>query len=81
MYPASYLSTHEHPITDINFHRTEPTKLFTSSEGGELFQWSHNAIQTNGDNINNIDIDNLNPWLSGERTKNKINVCTIMLFL
>lgn len=72
-FPASYLSAHENSsITDVAFHRTDPTKLFTASESGELFRWSHKT----GHNIDRQEpiTENANPWLCGERTKNKINV-------
>lgn len=77
MFPASYLSAHESPITDMAYHRTDPTKLYTASEAGELFQWSYklNQISDRIDGqVKAPETDNINPWLCGERTKNKINV-------
>lgn len=72
-FPASYLCAHDNsPITDVAFQRTNPTKLFTASETGELFEWSYKStINTDGAKAEG---DNINPWLCGERTKNKINV-------
>lgn len=75
-FPASYLSAHDNSsITDVAFHRTDPSKLFTASESGELFQWSYKS----GLNIEGQTTENINPWLCGERTKNKINVSEIMM--
>lgn len=52
--------------------------MFTASEGGELFVWTHtgtnNGITSMIDNqLKSNEIDTINPWLSGERTKNKID--------
>lgn len=79
-YAASYLTAHDSGITELAYHPTEPTKLFTASEGGELYQWS----QTNsgghimdgiGDGQLKYDeCEQISPWLSGDRIKNKINV-------
>ena len=41
-YPASYLCAHEFGITEIKFHQTQPTKLFTASLTGELWKWEQN---------------------------------------
>lgn len=77
-FPASYLSAHDTAITELNFHQTEPTKMFTASEGGELFLWTHtgsnNGITSMLDNQLKLNeaADTINPWLSGERTKTKI---------
>lgn len=79
-YAASYLTAHDSAITELGYHPTEPTKLFSASEGGELYQWS----QTNSGHImdgGGVDgqlkydeSEQISPWLSGERIKNKINV-------
>lgn len=77
-FPASYYTVHEKSsVTDINFHRTDPTKLFTASESGELFQWSHKAQQITeriDGQLTVIENENINPWLCGQRTKSRINV-------
>lgn len=77
-FPASYYTVHERTsVSDIAFHRTDPTKLFTSSESGELFQWSHKAQQITeriDGQLTVVENDNINPWLCGQRTKSRINV-------
>ncbi|KAJ6637922.1 Nucleoporin Nup43 [Pseudolycoriella hygida] len=74
-YPASYLSAHDSSITEIAFHPTEPVKVYTSSEGGELFQWLSSSNQFTVDGIVHQPntSETINPWLSGERTKNSIS--------
>lgn len=77
-FPASYYTVHDKSsVTDIAFHRTDPTRLFTSSEAGELFQWSHKAQQIT-DKIDGPltmnENENVNPWLCVQRTKSRINV-------
>lgn len=80
-FPASYYTVHEKSsVTDINFHRSDPTKLFTASESGELFQWSHKAQQITERIDGQLTItenENVNPWLCGQRTKSRINVSSI----
>lgn len=80
-FPASYYTVHENSsVTDINFHRSDPTKLFTASESGELFQWSHRAQQITERIDGQLTItenENVNPWLCGQRTKSRINVSFI----
>lgn len=77
-FPASYYTVHEKcSVSDIAFHRTDPTKLFTSSESGELFQWSHKAQQITeriDGQLTVVENENVNPWLCGQRTKSRINV-------
>lgn len=76
-FPASYLKTHESSITDLGFHRSDPSNLFTASESGELYLWGQNTNQYTDHmdgNLRSADNDNVNPWLCGERTKNKIKV-------
>lgn len=68
-YPASYLSAHNSPITDIGFHRQDPTKLFSCAEAGELWQWSENKTH-----INAGEKDGSSAWLSGDRVRSMINV-------
>lgn len=76
-FPASYLSAHTNAITELHFHRTQPNKLFTASESGELWQW--NQQQMNEISVQStIEIENINPWLNGERAKNKINVTALI---
>lgn len=77
-FPASYYTVHEKSsVSDIAFHRTDPTKLFTSSESGELFEWSHKAQQITeriDGQLTVTENENVNPWLCGQRTKSRINV-------
>ena len=79
-HQALYLSAHDSSISEINFHPTEPSKLFTSSETGELYQWSTPSGQVLDGGVDSqlkyAESENVNPWLSGERIKNKINVST-----
>lgn len=79
-YPASYLSAHTSPITDIGFHRSDPSKLFTTAESGELWLWSLHSpmgVPTAIEPSSNTD-NNINPWLNGERAKNRISVTSLM---
>lgn len=75
VFPASYLKALESLITDVAFHHTDPTKLFAASDGGDLFQWNHKTNEI-AERIEgkSIDSDNVNPWLCGDRTKNKVVV-------
>lgn len=80
---ASYLTAHDTAITELAFHPTAPNRLFTAAEGGELFEWSHvvggvaTARSLNAPTEGSADADQANPWLSGERIKNKISVSVI----
>lgn len=77
-FPASYLSAHDSPITEIGFHRSDPSKLFTTAESGELWLWSQ---QTSLD-VNGMEVcapaENINPWLNGERAKSRISVTSLI---
>ncbi|XP_050341022.1 nucleoporin Nup43 [Bactrocera neohumeralis] len=76
-YPASYLSAHKSAITEIGFHHREPSKLFTASECGELWLWQQQSNMS----ITNMEkpvAENVNPWLNGERAKNRINVTCLI---
>ncbi|ALC46099.1 Nup43 [Drosophila busckii] len=68
-YPASYLSAHNSPITDIGFHRRNPNKLFTAAEGGEVWMWSENnmAFDTDQKDGNSV-------WICGDRVRALVNV-------
>lgn len=72
--PASYLSAHNEPINEIAFHRTEPSKLFTASENGELWLWTQNTQPVIGMSETSTEA----PWLNGERAKNSINVTALL---
>lgn len=81
-FPASYLRPHDDcAITDVAYHRTDPTKLFTTSEAGELYQWSYKTNQLSDEQAKRIEGDNINPWLCGDRTKNKITVSYLSFLL
>lgn len=81
---ASYLTAHETAISELAFHPTAPNRLFTAAEGGELFEWSHvvggvATARVLGAPTATAEgpadqADQANPWLSGERIKNKISV-------
>ncbi|XP_055374182.1 nucleoporin Nup43 isoform X2 [Condylostylus longicornis] len=78
-FPASYLSAHSSSITEINFDRSQHTKLYTTSENGEMWQWNQNSsldLQLSSTNLS--DMSEINPWLNGERTKSKINVTSVI---
>ncbi|XP_053698410.1 nucleoporin Nup43 [Sabethes cyaneus] len=89
-FPASYLKAHEQAITELAFHKTEPSRLYSASEGGELWQWNQNTLSStaaaggllNASSITgNAGLDSTetnNPWLNGERAKNKINVTSLL---
>lgn len=70
----------ETSITDIAFHRTDPTRLFAASEDGDLIQFSHRSNDIT-DRIENktIATANVDPWLCSIRT-NKINVSIKFIF-
>lgn len=72
--PASYLSAHNEPINEIAFHKTEPSKLFTASENGELWLWTQNTQPVIGMSESSTEA----PWLNGERAKNSINVTALL---
>lgn len=76
-YPASYLSAHTSAITEIRFNHREPSKLFTASESGELWLW-HQQSNMSITNMENPVAENVNPWLNGERAKNRINVTCLI---
>lgn len=79
-FPASYLRPHDNcAITDVAYHRTDPTKLFTTSEAGELYQWSYKVNLLSDEQAKRAEGDNINPWLCGDRTKNKITVRSIQI--
>lgn len=81
-FPASYLSAHNSAITEIGFHKSEPSKLFTASESGEVWQWTQNVMTIPNDVepqiIRHSESDNINPWLNGERAKSRINVTSLI---
>ncbi|XP_005185877.2 nucleoporin Nup43 [Musca domestica] len=81
-YPASYLSAHTSPITDIGFHRSDPSKLFTTAEAGELWLWAQHPTMSGGVHRamepSTTATENTNPWLNGERAKNRISVTALM---
>ncbi|XP_065089178.1 nucleoporin Nup43-like [Ochlerotatus camptorhynchus] len=85
-FPASYLKAHDHAISELAFHRTQPSRLFSASEGGELWQWNQNTMPTatggmlSGTTTVNesSSSDTNNPWLNGERAKSKINVTSLL---
>ncbi|XP_075148911.1 nucleoporin 43 [Haematobia irritans] len=77
-YPASYLSAHSSPITDIGFHRSDPTKLFTTAECGELWLWSQHSTMAGVPHQPSSSSENINPWLNGERAKSRISVTSLM---
>jgi len=74
--PASYLSAHTESINEVNFHKTEPSRLFTCSENGELWLWSQNTFPSIG--LAGIVDSTEVPWLNGERAKNSINVTSLI---
>lgn len=80
-FPASYYTVHEKSsVSDIAFHRNDPTKLFTAAESGELFQWSHKAqpiTERIDGQLTVVENENINPWLCGQRTKSRINVSVL----
>lgn len=78
-FPASYLTAHDSAITELAFHPTDPSRLFTASEAGELFQWSYSGSSQLKDgavdsHLKYDEAERMNPWLSGERIKNRISV-------
>ncbi|KAH8395938.1 hypothetical protein KR215_012255, partial [Drosophila sulfurigaster] len=68
-YPASYLSAHNSPITDIGFHNQDPSKLFSSAGSGEVWMWSENKTH-----IDPNQQDGKSAWLSGDRVRALVNV-------
>lgn len=80
LFASSYLSAHDFAITEMKFHQTQPSKMFTASESGEICQWTQKqGIPTEFESQkNSAESTTMNPWLIGERIKNKINVKTIL---
>ncbi|XP_037955390.1 nucleoporin Nup43-like [Teleopsis dalmanni] len=76
--PASYLSAHTSAITELAFHHTDPTKLFTASEDGEMWLWSQHMVTSIPSFIGLQKEETENPWLSGERAKNRISVTALI---
>ncbi|EDW14446.1 nucleoporin Nup43 [Drosophila mojavensis] len=72
-FPASYLSAHKTSITDIGFHRQDPSKLFTAAEGGEMWMWSDNKHL-----IDASQTDSSSAWLAGDRLRSLVNVDGIL---
>ncbi|EDV93305.1 nucleoporin Nup43 [Drosophila grimshawi] len=68
-YPASYLSAHNSPITDIGYHRQDPSKLFSAAEAGEVWMWSEKKQL-----IDMSKNDGNSAWLSGNRVRSLVNV-------
>ncbi|TMW41311.1 hypothetical protein DOY81_013609 [Sarcophaga bullata] len=77
-FPASYLSAHSSPITEIGFHRSDPTKLLTACEAGELWLWSQHSALGVATAMDGSNVDNINPWLNGERAKSRISVTSLI---
>lgn len=77
-FPVSYLSAHNSPITDIGFHRSDPTKLYSATEDGELWQWAHQPSISVPQDLEAQKTENTNPWLNGGRTKNNIQVTSLI---
>lgn len=79
-FPASYLSAHTSAITEIGFHRSDPTKLFSAAEAGELWLWAQHPTMSAMEGSSNAQAvaENINPWLNGERAKNRISVTSLM---
>jgi len=75
--PASYLSAHSEAINEIGFHRSEPSKMFTCAENGDLWQWHQNTFP-NIDGFRSVAADTEVPWLNGERAKNNITVTALV---
>lgn len=79
--PASYLSAHMDSINEIGFHRSEPSKLFTCAENGDLWQWqTQSTYQSLGGAFGMApeQISPETPWLNGERAKNSITVSPLV---
>lgn len=81
LFPSSYLSAHDFAITEMKFHPTQPKNMFTAA--GELVSWSQNSLQNiptefESQKSSATAESTMNPWLIGERIKNKINVKTIL---
>lgn len=78
-YPASYLSAHTSPITELGFHRSDPAKLFSASESGELWLWAQlPSMSSMPNSMETRSTENINPWLNGERAKNRISVTSLI---
>lgn len=75
--PASYLSAHTEVINELNFHRSEPAKLFSCAETGDLWQWHQNTFPSI-EGFTTVNADNEVPWLNGERAKSNITVTALV---
>ncbi|CRL05441.1 CLUMA_CG017961, isoform A [Clunio marinus] len=78
-YPASYLSAHDHAITELMFHPTQPDKLFSTSTNGEMWKWTQNMIQTIPQDFEaKTPLETVNSWLNGERAKKNVQISTVL---
>lgn len=77
--PAAYLSAHSSNLNEIKFHCTEPSKLYTCSEDGELWLWNQNTPLTIG--ISGFPVETISeevPWLNAESAKSNIIVTDLI---
>lgn len=78
-FPASYLSAHDHAITELKFHPTQPDKLFTASANGELWKWTQNMMQVIPQEYENKNpMESVNPWTNGERAKKNVQISAVL---
>lgn len=79
-FPVSCFKAHAQAITEIGFHKTQPSRLFTASEGGEFWQWvqQETSFPLNQSQAFPSESDSNNPWLDSKRTKNQINVTSLI---
>lgn len=79
--PASYLSAHTTNLNEIKFHCTEPSKLYTCSEDGELWLWNQSSPLSIGlagfPTVNEMLPDEM-PWLNAESAKSSIVVTDLI---
>ena len=77
--PASYLSAHSSSLNEIKFHSTEPSRLYTCSEDGELWLWNHTSpISMEIAGFATETLSQEVPWLNAESAKSSINVTSLV---
>lgn len=77
--PAAYLSAHSSNLNEIKFHHSEPSKLYTCSEDGELWLWNQSMPLSIG--ISGLPSEMMPeevPWLNAESTKSNIAVTNLI---
>lgn len=88
-YPVTLLNAHQHPVSEVQFHRQQPDHIFSCSQNGDIWHWDASAVtranllhygnQTaNSSAIINNETSNSSPWLNSEAVKHKVESLALM---